>query len=1036
MLRQLCNPLKNGNNMKASISGDGSGRLPAAWPVLLAMLIVLPFFTASPAVADKMPIHRLTLTFDVESNTMTGLSEIELPPGIDGEISLKGLSVKTLTTKIGDTTNENLDSDEKFPETLQIPAQDVSQTVSILYEMQIAPEEGYALNRIGADGITLTGCWHPAFSRDCLFELSAVVPAGYEAVSEADTINSKVLADGGKEVRFEFPHPVEGIHFVAGPYVVENIPFGDNQMLYTYFFAEDQELAKTYRDKTLAYLARYQKLIGPYPYKRYAVVESRLPSGSSMPTFTLLGQSVAKLSFIPDTSLGHEVLHAWFGNAVRIDEQGGNWAEGLTTYLADQSFARDNHEDAQFRKEQLIKYQSYIAGDDQLALKDFTGGYSHLAPIGKEMRAVGYEKGSMVFHMLYKKLGETRFMSGVQDFYIRKMHQKATWEDLKESFESVSNTSLDDFFSQWLNRPDVPFLQLGRAYLDESEGEPYFIFTLIQHNKKPYILTVPIVVTTPNETIKKDIFLQDRATEVDLPLTDYPTELVIDPDYDLMRWLTPHEMPPVWSRFLGSKNKLAVVESMEEDTFQPLHDYLKSLGCKFVTDEEVTDDEIANAAIIFLGTDLSRVHSLFADPGLTQQGFTIDVREHPLCPGEVIIIAAAENSEQVAEAAGKLRHYGKYSYLHFEDGKIKEKKTAPSETGLQYTLDQPPLGIELSEKLTFDKIMNNLKDKKVVYVGETHTRVEDHLLQLRVIRAMYEQNPQLAIGMEMFSRLDQEALDEYVANEITEWEFLKKSHYFKKWGFDYRFYRGIINFARQHDIPLVALNLEKDIVSKVFKEGGICALDEEESEIIPPDRKLDIPGYSERIARAFASHGPGETSNDLGNFIQAQALWDETMAESVTDFLEDHPEYRMVVVAGGGHTDKETGIPPRVARRLEGIKQAVIVNALPTDIEENAADYMIYSPPRDLPPAPLLGVILQDSDEGLKVEKLSPHGKAGASGVREGDIILALDDETVENFDDLKIIMLYKKVGDKARLRIKRHAPIFGDTIETIEVPL
>jgi len=1023
--------------MKTSTSRDGSARFPASWPGILALLIVLPFFAAAPALADKVPVHRLNLSFDMENNTLTGLSEIELPPGIDGEISLKGLKVKALTTTISNTPTENSGNAGEFPELLQIPAQEVSQTISITYELPIAPAEGYALNRIGADGITLVDNWHPAFSRDCLFELSAVIPADFEAVSEADTITSKVLADGNKEVRFEFPHPVAAIHFVAGPYVVESAPFSDNQMLYTYFFPEDKDLAKTYREKSLAYLARYQNLIGPYPYKRFAVVENRLPSGSAMPTFTLLGQAVARLPFIPDTSLGHEVLHSWFGNAVRVDPQGGNWAEGLTTYLADQAFARDDHKDATFRKEQLIKYQSYVSTRDDLTLYDFTGAYSHLAPIGKELRAIGYEKGSMVFHMLYKKLGEAQFMSAVQDFYTRKMYQKASWQDLKESFESVSKTSLDEFFEQWLERPDVPFIQLSNAYIDESEGEPVLILKLVQHNIKPYLLTVPVVVTTPKETIRKDVFIQDTSTEVEMPLTDYPTELVIDPDYDLMRRLLPHELPPVLSRFLGAKNKLAVVESMDNDkTFQPLHDYLKALGCKIVTDAEVTDDELANSAVFFLGTELSRVHSLFAEPGLPQQGFTVDVRENPLHPGEVMILAAAENSDQVTAASEKLQHYGKYSYLHFDDGKIMEKKITPSDMGQQYTLDQPPLGIKLSDRLTFAKIAATLKDKRVVYVGETHTRAEDHLLQLRVIRAMYEQNPKLAIGMEMFSRPDQGVLDDYIAKKITEWEFLKKSHYFLNWSFDYRFYRDIINFARRHDIPIVALNLKKDIVSKVFNEGGISALNKEELGDIPHNRKLDIPGYSERITRAFAVHGHGHGFKNLGNFIQAQALWDETMAQSVTDYLQEHPEDRMVVVAGQGHTNKETGIPPRVARRLKDIEQTVILDSQPTPVGEDVADYLIDSPPSSLPPAPLLGVVLQDSDEGLKVLKVSPQGKAEAAGVKAGDIILAVDGDPVKSFEDLKIIMLYKYAGDTIRLQIKHHVPIFPDTIKTVEVQL
>jgi len=114
----------------------------------------------------------------------------------------------------------------------------------------------------------------------------------------------------------------------------------------------------------------------------------------------------------------------------------------------------------------------------------------------------------------------------------------------------------------------------------------------------------------------------------------------------------------------------------------------------------------------------------------------------------------------------------------------------------------------------------------------------------------------------------------------------------------------------------------------------------------------------------------------------------------------------------------------------------VILDSQPTPVGEDVADYLIDSPPSSLPPAPLLGVVLQDSDEGLKVLKVSPQGKAEAAGVKAGDIILAVDGDPVKSFEDLKIIMPYKSAGDTIRLQIKHHVPIFPDTIKTVEVQL
>ena len=199
----------------------------------------------------------------------------------------------------------------------------------------------------------------------------------------------------------------------------------------------------------------------------------------------------------------------------------------------------------------------------------------------------------------------------------------------------------------------------------------------------------------------------------------------------------------------------------------------------------------------------------------------------------------------------------------------------------------------------------------MVYIGETHNRYEDHLLQLRVIRALYHQNPDLAIGMEMFNRADQEVLDAYVLNhEIDEAEFLRRTHYFTNWRYDYRYYQPIVNFARANRIPVIALNLPQKTVSEVFKGEGLSGLTEKQQAQIPPDRDLAMSGYRERIGSFFQMHrqAPGQPGN-FNNFLQAQAIWDETMAASVADFLEARPDYRMAVVAGRGHIEKENAHP-------------------------------------------------------------------------------------------------------------------------------
>ncbi|MGV1099627.1 ChaN family lipoprotein [Thiovibrio sp. JS02] len=1027
MQKQLWLPSTDYANRKTC--GRSRHERPFSLLVLLACLLLTAMPGAVHAGQTYPPRQELHVSFDLPRHTLTGTARLILPAGQEYSLNLTGLAVSSLTLNGGPLPTA---------EHLLLPARDEEQILQLSYQKTYAPGVS-ADGLIGPDAIALTGAWHPRLNLDCLFTLTAEVPKNFEAVSEAEETTSTVAGES-KEVRFHFPHPLGGLDLIAGPYVVTREPFGNGQTLYSYFFAEDQELAAEYRRKALAYLARYQELLGPYPYKRFAIVENRLPTGYAMPTFTLLGQAVVRLPFITDTSLGHEILHSWLGNSVFIDYASGNWCEGLTTYLADQAFAHDRGEDEEFRRQQLINYQSYVGPENTIALRDFTGGVSHLDPLGKELRAVGYGRSSMLFHMLFKRIGDAAFTAGLRDFCARLRFKRASWQDLEESFARSSGQDLSAFFSQWLNRADLPRLKVSVEDLTEEEGRPRLALTVKQLQKEPYQLTVPLKIITPTGSELHEIVLTETESRTELSLDDSPTLLVLDPDYDLMRELTEKELPPTWSRFAGAREKLAILPAAEEEeAYAPLLEILSAMECPTKPANEVTDKEVAEKSVLFLGTSSRLARSLFAGPPPPPTGFTLDARQNPLNPATVAVLISSANAGETAAAGQKLIHYGKYGFLRFEKGRVVEKGVPETEQGQHLAIDPPPVGLALPQSLSFADIARQLADKQVVYVGENHTRYADHLLQLRVIRALFAENPKLAIGMEMFSRDMQPVLDRYLAREFDEWEFLKKSSYFSRWGYDYRFYRDIINFARAKQIPIVALNQEKERVSKIFKEGSTTALTEEDLAKVPADRDLSIAGYRERIADVFTMHGQhGATPEQVNGFFQAQALWDETMAESVANYLSANPEQRMVVIAGQGHTVKDTAIPPRVARRLPRIRQAVILNAEDAEPNPQEADYLIFCRPDELPPPPVLGVMLTDGEEGVVVSGLSEQGKGKEAGIREKDVILAVDDEPVADIDDLKIIMLYKKKGMPVTVRIKRKTGFWSGTGKelSITVPL
>jgi len=151
-----------------------------------------------------------------------------------------------------------------------------------------------------------------------------------------------------------------------------------------------------------------------------------------------------------------------------------------------------------------------------------------------------------------------------------------------------------------------------------------------------------------------------------------------------------------------------------------------------------------------------------------------------------------------------------------------------------------------------------------------------------------------------------------------------------------------MEYAKRHKIPVVGLNLQRKIVSQIFREGGTDGLSKETKVTLPDDRDLDMDGYVERLSQTHSAHITGShASGSFAGFIQSQGLWDETMASNIVSFLQKNPGKKMIVLAGSQHTRKDSGIPPRVKRRME-ISQASVLNIYdenrPKNLQE-VADY-------------------------------------------------------------------------------------------------
>ncbi len=375
--------------------------------------------------------------------------------------------------------------------------------------------------------------------------------------------------------------------------------------------------------------------------------------------------------------------------------------------------------------------------------------------------------------------------------------------------------------------------------------------------------------------------------------------------------------------------------------------------------------------------------------------------------------------------------------------------------GEDQLLDTRTAVVDLTNLTNLEALIPRLAERRVVFVGEAHDRYEDHLNQLAIIRGLHQRGADLAIGMEMFQQPFQAALDAYVAGEIDEGEMLRRTDYFERWRFDYRLYRPILRFAREHGIPVIALNLELEITAKVG-QGGLEALSPEERARIPTEIDGSDPAYRQRVKAVFDLHpkgkqleqkegGEGQDPNpdqDFERFLAVQLLWDEGMAERAARYLQDHPGKQLVILAGSGHLEYGQGIPSRLLRRIATStstppSSAIVLNGGQRDLEPQVADFLLYPRRIELAATGRLGVMLDTAAKGsgVAVQGFSDNSGASAAGMKEGDRIVRIGDQAIDVYADIRLALMDSRPGQKLPVAVERGESDVAERL-TLEVEL
>lgn len=539
---------------------------------------------------------------------------------------------------------------------------------------------------LGPEGVYLSGrtAWIAQFSDEMIrFTIDIESPADWHVISQGNgSSDASGASEGARRAKWDSGANLEQVYLVGGPLVAHREMAGSVEVL-VYLHEHDEALSRKYLGATARYIEMYRKLIGTYPYEKFALVENFWETGYGMPSFTLLGEQVIRLPFILHSSYPHEILHNWWGNSVFVDYKSGNWCEGLTAYMADHLIQEQRGRGDAYRRGSLQKYRSYVKDGQDFPLSEFRNRHSAAT------EAVGYGKSLMLFHMLRQQVGDEAFRSAMADFYRKNHGKRASFDDIRLSFESVTGEDFSQFFVQWVNRTGAPSIALRdvRVVASSAAGE-YLVTGMIEQNQAedPYTLSVPVVVVFESGQELFEIESSTRSGAFILTTKSRPVALSADPMFDLFRLLDPQEMPRSIGQLFGEPRVLAVLPTGED-----AEAYRKLMEGWRTDDHDI--EIVSENAIEFLPDDrgvwiLGRTNRFAADvlsldrsvdvshpiesvalgtERVEAEGNSIVViRRNPSNPERAIGWIAVDPEAAFTGFARKLPHYGKYSYLAFE----------------------------------------------------------------------------------------------------------------------------------------------------------------------------------------------------------------------------------------------------------------------------------------------------------------------------------------------------------------------------------
>ncbi len=314
-----------------------------------------------------------------------------------------------------------------------------------------------------------------------------------------------------------------------------------------------------------------------------------------------------------------------------------------------------------------------------------------------------------------------------------------------------------------------------------------------------------------------------------------------------------------------------------------------------------------------------------------------------------------------------------------------------------------------------DRLFADLARGRVVLLGETHDNPDHHRWQLQTIAGLYALHPKLAIGLEMFPHRAQKVLDQWVGGELSEAQFLERSEWRTVWGYDAEMYLPIFQFARMNRLPLLALNVDRGLTRKVGDKGWAQ---------VPPSEREGVsdpapagPEYLNVLWDSFRQHASaGQPSPpptpDFENpaflrFVDSMLLWDRAMAQGLAERVLRDDGTLVVGLMGRGHLEDGQGAPRQLANL--GVSDAATL--LPWDTASGCDEVTLRMAsalfgveprePTNEDERPRLGIVLEQAEDGIRVQKVVDGSIAQQAGLHQDDLIESIAGQRVADTGDV-----------------------------------